>query len=804
MTELVVKNVSKTGKFVTENHFGGNIVYTRNTTEGVPDSSFLEAADELDMHVLRYPAGMPDVAYSEGLLIDGALPGHLISFMESARENGLKVVIVTPTLGGYNGPEELERFTKLLLDRYASEIHAFEIGNEYWNHQNESEYGEIANDSVLALSVAMEEVATEKDIWVQMGDAGGRMSSFNAIEEGWVERNVMANNAILAELSTDAKDNIDGVVEHYYFRSTAKYFGDLAGLDQLISMDYDIWQTALHDDISLNITEWNIRTTNYFQLGVRAASTMVAQFEFLIELGVDEAYVWPPQHNTSSDLAGPAEVLYDEETGLVINTVGGAVFDLMSSSLVGLENLETEMTGGGTKFQNYVYANDERLVVYLTSRTDTKDIANLSLGENWLGATLTSAIRVGYDPASSDGVFYNFSDRAWEEAESIQLDGKKYVLNEHDVNAKISKLDPKDVINNGDVQIELKPFEIIELTFDLSDGPVTNGTQANDTLSGSGAAETFFLLDGSDVINAGAGNDIVYGGEGNDFINAGAGMDIVAGGGGNDSIRGWGGSDKLLGGDGADRIDGWFGDDSLVGGSGNDSLTGGKGNDRILGGQDHDKLTGGDGDDSIFGGIGNDRIFAQAGNDHVVGGNGIDSVHLGIGNDIYEGNGSGGDVVRGLAGHDTISGGSGNDLLLGHLGHDSIDGNGGNDTIRSGIAHDKISGGSGDDSLDAGAGWDTLDGGSGNDTLIGRQGNDMLSGGLGADTFVFSAKGGKDTIRDFEVGIDNLEISYAGQKYEGLKISQHGTDTAIWYGSGGIILEKVNATDILEADFIFV
>ncbi|MCF6303953.1 MAG: M10 family metallopeptidase C-terminal domain-containing protein [Rhodobacteraceae bacterium] len=55
-------------------------------------------------------------------------------------------------------------------------------------------------------------------------------------------------------------------------------------------------------------------------------------------------------------------------------------------------------------------------------------------------------------------------------------------------------------------------------------------------------------------------------------------------------------------------------------------------------------------------------------------------------------------------------------------------------------------------------------GGAGDDILVGGAGRDMLKGGAGADTFVFNAisdsvAGANDRIKDFEIGIDQIDLS---------------------------------------------
>jgi Ca2+-binding RTX toxin-like protein len=91
---------------------------------------------------------------------------------------------------------------------------------------------------------------------------------------------------------------------------------------------------------------------------------------------------------------------------------------------------------------------------------------------------------------------------------------------------------------------------------------------------------------GGDTIDAGAGDDVVYGGSGNDDLRGGDGDDTLYGGDGNDDLRGGDGNDTLYGGDGNDQLRGGAGDDTLFGGEGNDEFIfwEGDGTDTIDGG----------------------------------------------------------------------------------------------------------------------------------------------------------------------------------------------------------------------------
>ncbi|MFQ2285483.1 type I secretion C-terminal target domain-containing protein, partial [Aeromonas dhakensis] len=93
-----------------------------------------------------------------------------------------------------------------------------------------------------------------------------------------------------------------------------------------------------------------------------------------------------------------------------------------------------------------------------------------------------------------------------------------------------------------------------------------------------------------------------------------------------------------------------------------------------------DVLIGGDGNDILFGQGGDDFLFGGAGNDILFGGAGHDTLYGESGNDTLYG-GSGNDTLFGGSGDDTLSGGLGNDILVGGLGNDILKGDGGADTF---------------------------------------------------------------------------------------------------------------------------
>jgi Ca2+-binding RTX toxin-like protein len=244
---------------------------------------------------------------------------------------------------------------------------------------------------------------------------------------------------------------------------------------------------------------------------------------------------------------------------------------------------------------------------------------------------------------------------------------------------------------------------------------------------------------GADTINAGNGNNEVYGFDGNDSITSGTGNDFIDGGKGNDTISSGAGNDEVYGDDGNDIIDLGAGDDFAEGGAGNDTINGGTGNDIILGGTGNDTLDGGSGNDYIEGEDGNDVITGGTGNDTLLGGRGNDRIDGGDGDDYIEGN-DGNDTLNGDAGNDTILGGAGNDVITGGTGDDFIEGGAGNDTLNGGAGNDTIDGGSGNDVITGGLGDDVMIDGTGVDRLFMIGGNDRAQNVADGqrDTFVWN------------------------------------------------------------------
>jgi Ca2+-binding RTX toxin-like protein len=150
------------------------------------------------------------------------------------------------------------------------------------------------------------------------------------------------------------------------------------------------------------------------------------------------------------------------------------------------------------------------------------------------------------------------------------------------------------------------------------------GTEVDDTITGSSAANRFRGLGGNDLLDGKGGADDMRGGAGNDIYtvdNAGDVVDEIAdGGAGTDTVK----SSITFNLADTTKV---FGDverltligSSAINGSGNslsNIITGNSANNSLAGSSGNDTLSGGSGDDTLNGGSGKDTLTGAAGKDN--------------------------------------------------------------------------------------------------------------------------------------------------------------------------------------------
>jgi hypothetical protein len=334
------------------------------------------------------------------------------------------------------------------------------------------------------------------------------------------------------------------------------------------------------------------------------------------------------------------------------------------------------------------------------------------------------------------------------------------------------------------------------------EGGITNGTEFDDRITGSGNNDTLNGLAGADVLIGGGGANTLNGGAGNDtfsFNRASLGGDTIADftqGADRIDVRPLGYADlasvlsqsdqvgddlrvqfyrggswswfvienfsasTIQAGDfifdtsTADRnLTGTFNLDTLIGGLGNDTLDGGDALDFLVGGPGNDTLIGGGGNDRLDGGTGNDRFVYAArgfGNDTISdltrGPDRINLSALGIGD---------------FASLQPFMSQSGNDTYIAFK-YDGVTESLRilNQTATAFRAQDFIFNTSAERISQGGTdNDDDLFGGPGNDAFAGLAGNDRISAGAGVDVASYSGNSTGYTITQVSTGV--FEIANA-------------------------------------------
>ena len=251
---------------------------------------------------------------------------------------------------------------------------------------------------------------------------------------------------------------------------------------------------------------------------------------------------------------------------------------------------------------------------------------------------------------------------------------------------------------------------------------------------------------------------------------------------------------------------------TVTGTAAGELLSGNDGNDVVYGNGGNDTIFGANGNDQLFGGAGSDRILGGGGNDTIEGRGGTDFLAGGIGNDTYVITTSGATIYETTTGGiDTVATtfssysltamlenlvfrGTGAFRGVGNASNNAITGGAGSDTLISSGGGDRVDGGAGNDNLDAGAG---------NDVLIGGLGNDVLRGGDGADVFVHrSGETGADTIMDFALGQDRIDVSALGITSLSQALAGSTANTLV-FGGQSVVLNNLSTTGLTASNFVF-
>ncbi|AUC51806.1 hypothetical protein CDO87_00735 [Sagittula sp. P11] len=485
-------------------HFGANALQLVNVDAHGhlgPTDGFQSAAQTLGLNHFRYPGGGTENVIDITRLDNGGIREEVRRFLDWVRDSGTsdepgKVTIVLPTKTDLPA-SQIEDFVYLLLKEYGPLIEAFEIGNEYSigrydpnydrsahpeenpngdfvSSMTEAEYGVAANRVINASLDAMDRVAAETTgpahdpkILLQIGEIQGAASTYKG--SGSFD---MANEAIVSFLNGRARAAVDGGVAHYYYnrsheddQSFTHEWYEYRSLDWRIQ-NFSAW---LGHDVELYITEWNVLASNYNQLGAASAGILLEQFEFMVQAGVQDAFIWPLQHRTGTNVAGNRQV---DEIDL---TMGGTAFQMMADTLrpqtsqtgtvTAFESIASDSTGSNDNVEVNLFSSAYQDVIFMTLRDLNRATVNLDISPFLTADSTVEVTRVTIDRSTSDGL----SDMADEEG--LNRIGRRVIDQEEaDQLATLAFFDPTNSnhirdMGDGRYQTYLPTFDsIVPLT----------------------------------------------------------------------------------------------------------------------------------------------------------------------------------------------------------------------------------------------------------------------------------------------------------------------------------------------------
>ena len=348
-----------------------------------------------------------------------------------------------------------------------------------------------------------------------------------------------------------------------------------------------------------------------------------------------------------------------------------------------------------------------------------------------------------------------------------------------------------------------------------------SGNAANNTLNGGTGADTLVggLGDDNYVVDN-AGDVVTEGsGAGTDIVNSSVAYTLpinvenltLTG---TSAINGTGNdlANILIGNSAANLLDGGAGTDALKGGAGDDTYIidnagdvitegSGAGTDTVnssvtytlLGNIENLTLTGASAINGTGNGLAN-IITGNAADNALNGGAGADTLVGGLGNDIYTVDNAGDIVTEGLtAGTDKVNS-SITYTLLGNVENLTLTGT----SAINGTGNDLAN------TLIGNSAANQLNGGNGNDILDGGTGINTLTGGAGNDIFRLTTAGHTDTITDYNVVNDTIQIEnavFTALKTTGtLAASQFVTGTNALDANDFIIYTPATGVLLYDAD----
>tara|TARA_B110000091_G_scaffold206876_1_gene244316 strand:+ start:49 stop:516 length:468 start_codon:yes stop_codon:yes gene_type:complete len=151
-------------------------------------------------------------------------------------------------------------------------------------------------------------------------------------------------------------------------------------------------------DLDLHITEWNIKASNIENNGVKSLGVLVGMVENMVELDVVQGAVWPIVHNKTNVLGGTVNegIVQTDDQGRVTETLRGAMFDLMSTSLPGMELIQLDLESVENDKELAAYEKDGEFVVYIGNNLEMAETITVDLAGLLPNFNKAHGVKVGY------------------------------------------------------------------------------------------------------------------------------------------------------------------------------------------------------------------------------------------------------------------------------------------------------------------------------------------------------------------------------------------------------------------------